>query len=534
MSALSLVLATGFVGTPAALPQEPSGLLPIDAAVIVRLESLDAAHASISRLAQLFGAAESVPPKEEFLSTAFSLPIDAAAIDPARPIYMATDVVMGPPIPTFLLPAKDVDGLSSSIAATGKTPVVRGDWIGFSMQPTYEPADANPRADAMLPGVLSASIDLEELIEMFGGLIEMGLASAEAQLAAQTAATTGGLDMQALMDVYFEGFRIFMDSAESLDLALFEDGQQLALHGVFTALEDSDLEGWGSAGALPKDLPAAIDPEAQFAFLMVADWKDLMGRAQPLAEAFLQAYPAEARAGFDVYWAALNEAYALLGDTAVGSGGFGETGMHFAFYAKAEESAAFVEKLVGAFTAASSMAAPMGVSFGAPQEVEVGGLKARQLPLEIDYQVLTQLWQAGGAEVNAELEGVFKRLYGEHPTITIAEHSKRVCISLGGAPADLEGDFARLAAGPVPAAPFLAGLRGLPAAARPLIAYRLNIGSLMGVCQPMLSAQGVPSEFPAVDLDVTTWFGIEGRRWHGGFGADMDQLADLVEAMKEE
>jgi hypothetical protein len=338
--------------------------------------------------------------------------------------------------------------------------------------------------------------------------------------------------MQALMDVYFEGFRVFMDSAESLDLALHEDGQELALHSVFTVLEGSDLEDWGSAGALPKELPAAIDPQAQFAFLMVADWKDLMGRAQPLAEAFLQAYPAEARAGFDIYWTALNEAYALLGDTAVGSGGFGETGMHFAFYAKAEESAAFVEKLAGAFTAASSMAVPMGVSLGAPQEVEVGGLKARQWPLAIDYEVMTQLaGQAGGAEASAEIGGFLGRLYGEHPTITVAEHSKRVCISFGGAPADLELDFKRLAAGPVPAAPFLAGLRGLPAAPRPLIAYRLNFGELHDALQPMLAAQGVPSEFPDVDLDLTVWFGIEGRRWHGGLGTDMDQLADLAEAL---
>ena len=55
--------------------------------------------------------------------------------------------------------------------------------------------------------------------------------------------------------------------------------------------------------------------------------------------------------------------------------------MHFAFYAKSEQSAAFVEKIAGAFTGASSMAGAMGVSLGAPREVEVGGLKARQWPI---------------------------------------------------------------------------------------------------------------------------------------------------------
>jgi hypothetical protein len=535
MCALSLVLASGLLSTPAALPQEPSGLLPTDAAVIVRLESLDAAHAAISRLAGIFGSAESVPPKEMFLTAALQLPIDTAQIDPARPIYMATDIVMGPPMPAFLLPARDVDGLTSSIAATGKTPVVRGDWLGFSMQPKYEPADANPRADAMLPGVLSASIDLVEVIEMFGGLIEMGLAQAEAQIGQQTeAAAPGGLDMQALMALYFEGFRTFMDCAEGLDLALHEDGEELALHGVFTALEDSELDGWSSAGALPETLPAAFDDGAQIAFVMVADWSDLMARLQPVVEAMLEAYPEEARAGFHTYWVAINEAYALLGDVAVGAGGFGEQGMHFAFHSTAKDGAAFVEKLSSAFASASALANPMGVTLGAPQTIEVGGTKAQQWPIEIDYGQLAQVaGQAGGPEAAAGIEPVLARIYGEHPTLTVGEKSGHVCVAFGGGPAELERAFARLTAGPVPAAPFLAGLRGAPASLRPLLAYHVDFGAVLEALRPLMAAQGVPDEIPAVDLDLTTWFGIEGRRWHMGLGADVDQLAAMAATMKQ-
>lgn len=534
MSALFLVLASGFLGTPAALPEDPSGLLPIDAAVIVRLESLDAAYASISRIAGLFGAAESVPPKEAFLSTAFSLPIDSAQVDPARPIYMATDVVMGPPMPTFLLPARDVAGLSSSIAATGKTPVVRGDWLGFSMQPKYEPADENPRADAMLPGVLSATIDLEEVFEMFGGLIEMGLAQVEAQMAQQAEATSAGIDMQALMDFYIEGFRTFMDCAEGLDLALHEDGKELALHGVYTAFEDSELDGWGSPGALPQNLPAGIDDGAQFAFLMVADWTDLLARAQPVVEAMLKVYPDEAKAGFHTYWTALGEAYGQLGDTVVGSGGFGEQGVHFAFFGTAKESGAFVEKLSSAFASAAAFAAPMGVTIGAPQALEIGGTKAQQWPLQIDYAHLAEIAeQTGSQEAGAELEPLLESIYGEHPTLTVGERSGRVCVAFGGGPAELEQAFARLAAGPAPAAPFLSGLHGLPANLRPLLAYRMDFGSLLEAMKPMLAAQGMPEELPPVDLDLTTWFGIEGRRWHAGFAADEAQIAAMAAVMKE-
>ena len=76
-------------------------------------------------------------------------------------------------------------------------------------------------------------------------------------------------------------------------------------------------------------------------------------------------------------------------------------------------------------------------------------------------------------------------------------------------------------------------MRGLPATARPLIAYRVDFGSLLGSLRPMLAARGVPSDFPDVELDVTTWLGIEGRRWHGGLGTDMDELADMVEALNE-
>jgi hypothetical protein len=363
------------------------------------------------------------------------------------------------------------------------------------------------------------------------------LEGAEQQVTAQaSAASNAPTDMQAAMSLYFDGFRAFLDSAESLDLALLEDAEELALHAVYTAFEDSDLDGWGGTGALPEKLPGALDAEAQFAVVMVADWADLTKRVQPLVETMFAIYPAELMPGFEAYWASLSEAYALLGDTMVFSGDFGEQGMHFSATLEAEQSKAFVEKLLSTITSASALMTPLGVTLGAPQEVEVGGLKAQQWPATLDYHALAQMTcQPADPEVAAKVEEFLRRMYGEHLTATIAEQAGRVCVSVGGSPAELEQDFARFAAGPVPAAPFLAGLHGLPAAPHPLLAYRMDFGKLMAAVAPLIEAQGAPpSPFPAdVPFELTTWFGIEGRRWHAGLGARQDELAGMVKAFEE-
>jgi hypothetical protein len=385
----------------------------------------------------------------------------------------------------------------------------------------------------MLPGAFSVSIDLEELYETWGGMIEMGLQSIEQQAAAGAAVTAGaGMDVQAAMGVYFDGIRAFLDSAEGLDLALLEDGEDVALHWVYTAFEDSDLDGWGGTGGLPEKLPAAIDPEAQFALLMVADWSELTQRFKPLGDAMFASLP-EAKAGFDAYWTSIREAYALLGDTIVASGGFGEQGMHFAFCAEAEQGQAFVDKFTAALTSASSLSTPMGVTVGAPQAVEVGGLKAQQWPLTIDYEQLAQFAGPTLAPDEAAKVHLLRTIYGENPKLTIAAQGGRVFASFGGGPPDLERDVARFAAGPVPAASFLARLHGLPSAPRPLLAYSIDVSRLMAALQPLLAAQGTPMEYPDAPLALTAWLGIEGRRWHGGLGARLDEVAGMVEAAKQ-
>jgi hypothetical protein len=63
--------------------------------------------------------------------------------------------------------------------------------------------------------------------------------------------------------------------------------------------------------------------------------------------------------------------------------------------------------------------------------------------------------------------------------------------------------------------------------------YRMDTGKLLSSMEPLLAAQGSPLDYPDVPFSVTAWFGIEGRRWHGGLSADLDQIAGLVQTFED-
>jgi hypothetical protein len=138
------------------------------------------------------------------------------------------------------------------------------------------------------------------------------------------------------------------------------------------------------------------------------------------------------------------------------------------------------------------------------------------------------------AEALAATEGMLRSIYGEHPTITIAQSGERICVDWGGDEARLKQSVARLKDEPVSAGPLLAGLHGLPAAANPLVLYRIDMGEWMRSMGPMMDAAGAGAEVPkfpeGVELDTTFWMALDGRQWCGGLALDPAELKQLIDA----
>ena len=518
-----------------------TGLLPASSAVVLRLESLDAFHGSMSRLMGRFGSADALPAKEELLGELFMLPVGSDGVDPARPIYLGLDVSFGAPLVTAVLPALDAGAIAAAAGEAGAKSAEHGEWVAVSTKPDYAPGEANPVLAGMQPGVASLHVDLESLLETYGGLVEMVLARAEAGMA--EAPVAGGMDMQAVAELYLDGVRTFLDSAESLDLALFEDDHELSLGMRYVALEDSDLDGLFSPLPLPETLPVAVDPAAQLAFVVSGDMAELVDCVDPWVEQLLYIYPESLRGGMADYFRELKAVYGMLGNTAVATGGFEEHGMNMAFFGTRAEGAELAAGVLAALRASTTSLGTLGFGFGQPRELGVEGVEGWQVDLSVDYDAFAAQMasatpeDADPADVERALTAgreMMQAIYGPDPVVSLAQAGERVCMTFGSGEAIVSESVARLSEESVSASPLLADLRGLPPVANPLVLYRIDIGDMMKRMAPVLAQVAGEEEgpFPDAPLGTTFWMAVNERSYHGGVTVDPVELAEFVEAGK--
>lgn len=528
---LALVLAAPVAA------QDHSGLMPVDTPAVLRIESVDAAHAALTKLNEL-GSLDELPSKSDMLTMLLSMfDADLSQVDPSRPIYLGTQITMGPSMPTVVLPALDAAALSASVQGEA-TAVVRGDWVALSLQPGYAPDDVNPLVASMEPGVASVHLDLEALFEMFGGFIEMGLTQMEGAMLEELPPPDemGGMDPAVMMEVYLDGFRTFMDAAESLDLGLHVEGDELAFHVVYTALEDSELANLLPPRPMPTTLPVTIDPEAPITFLMTGDWAGMIEVFDPWIQAIMEMYPAEMSGGLEAYMEGLTKAYALMGETAVGQGSFGADGMEFSFFADSPEPARFVELTNAALDGSATAFQGFGITFGGASVQEHDGISASVRALDLDFEKMTATFGGGygaAAPEPEQMRAMLEAIYGKNPALAIAHHGNRVGLAMGDGEAALGPVVAGLKSEPMPAAPMLEGLRGLPTQAHPFVAYRFELNDLLQSMKPLMATLGEElPELPDQPMEIATWMALDGRRWMGGASLSGEDFKAFADAMK--
>ncbi|HKX45918.1 MAG TPA: hypothetical protein VJP77_04400, partial [Planctomycetota bacterium] len=287
-----------------------------------------------------------------------------------------------------------------------------GRYVGVSPDPTYAPGG---ESDLGLPaGDVVARVDLARIVEQLRPLIETGFAAFEDQiedLAALQARSAGGaglVDLEALFELYVEGARNAVDSAGTLELALWGEGDLLHLDAALELLPGSPWDGVfdGRARSLGPAL-RHVDTGAALAMAGVFDGEALYARLAPFTEALVAVYPEATRDPMRQAFEALQPVYAdLSGPTAL-SLDFGETGMAIAAWTGADDGEALLEAYAAAVAPLREQ--ELGFAFEGPLDSEVGGRAAREVRIVYGPELVAAM--SGGAQTE-EARAALQQLFG--------------------------------------------------------------------------------------------------------------------------
>jgi general secretion pathway protein G len=526
-----------------------SRLVPATAFCIIEAPSLDALNAAVNRMRRATEPEAKDEIKIDDLLTKLEVQGRAELLDHKRPIAvcLSLDPELLEPVPTFILPVTSTEEFLKSLpAATEKPgnesgelgerakPIALENYVGVTHLAKYSAADA-PRALAanMLPGIVSARVDLERLFESIRPIIDPILAQAEGSMASASASMPG-VDAEAFAKSYMDGLRAFIDSAETLDLATALQGDRVDVILRFTALEKSALAEVGSKSKTGVDaLSKYLDPDASLAMLLGLDMASIMKRFQPMMDAMLKMYPEPMRASFQSSMVLFEKMYPLFGPGMAVSFDFTPAGMRGSLYIQPTDSKALLDLYAQAF---QEMKFP-GITVQRLEPATVEGLVLTQFHLTVDAKAVSEMTASQtDPKVGAEVEGMMKKIYGpDGVRIALAVHENRMVQVIGGDEAYLKRSIGALKDGRKGSSdvqPLVDRIGGF----NPCFLTRLDVGRL--VPQVMGLVPGADAGASAASADakpppsapVAIWGGVDGRVWHGGASWDM---ARVVAASKQ-
>ena len=509
-------------------------LLPKDAVVVVRLESIDKLLALVNR----FGAAGGAPSFDaEQLVEDLGLPDFFKQIETNRPVWFAFAASSRSPAGafTYVTPARDPQAFIADLELEGEglNALPSGAYVGLTNAREYALAsEPSPLASKMRPGLISVHANLGSLIETYREFIDTGIEAWEAQMD-QMPVDEAAPDMRPMFEAYTDLASDFIDSADELDLVLAETGTALELAASLSTLEGSTMAGWGAGPVIEiPPWPAQIDPNATLSMASAGNWALLMQRMKPLTDVSVAMYP-ESMRGFMRECLASSEAiYALMGPS-FACFDLGEGGMRAGYVSVSEKPAELASLVTSLINKIPKGEEGFGITFSAPEQVSVDKVQAQRFHLSIDAEALTRAsWDPDAVQpAAAELQESLSRLWGKDGLdVTLATNPKSVAVALGGdeqyvksvlverGPATLPPDLQRA----------LAAVKGSNTAA----IYRFDLGRMMQQMSELMPSEAADFSLLSMgSLPMCTWGSIRGRVWSSGVSVEMESLLALVKAM---
>lgn len=522
----------------------PAALVPADASVYVEIESLDAVEELDAMLSR--GLGEDVAMRaalDELLGEVMAVD----QVDSARPVGMVVDVdevMEGRSGGAFVVPVEDssafIDSLHQPDGAAD--PVSVEGYVGVPMTSAYETASATHDMVGRMPqGVIAARVDLDALLAKYRPMIDAGMDQASAMFSDPALMqASAGMDIAAMMEMYFNGFRAVLDSAKRLDLSIGADGDQLDFEMALEVREGSSLDGFleGSNSGVRK-VAGYVDASQPFVFFAGVDMALMVEETKPFMDEVFKIYPESMQQAMAPFWDSMGDIYGQMGNGVAGSLDFGEEGMRAAYFMASEDPKAAIDYYLNMLS--SEMVLQFGMSVEETGVAQIAGLDVSKMSLSIDYEKMVSSFVNDDDYLAPDPDALIemtKQIYGSGGlSVSLASHDGVVGLVFGGDDEFVRRSMTSLAGGASALPPkterLISGIDG----ARAGFAMRMDFGQMMAMGSKMAKAmEGMDSVLmqglSGKTLSVEGYAAIEGRVWRGGFRMDVGEMGGLMASLR--
>jgi hypothetical protein len=337
---------------PVSLPSAMGRLVPADAVALVRVASIDAAQASLRSLMQLAGKSDSL--LRDPLMGLSRLGIDPEHLDRTRPLAIAltlVDLGRPTPLPTFILPARDVKELVSDLRKNSMLtpPQESGGWIGVSLLSATPMGRSTPAIGIDMP---AGEISIRLRVDRIGRLVQPYLEHLADGLMKKAASPDSADRAQSaqVASAALQGVRRLLQSTEKLDLGASAAGGWLSVSYALKLVPGAGTDLFASPESVRglTDLAKCLPPGYPAACLVALDFEKWTDAVESLYEPrFQQAardLPDEVR---DDYVSLVKATFELLRgvDTQMlAAGGLGDRGFDAVHVLRTRDADALLAK----------------------------------------------------------------------------------------------------------------------------------------------------------------------------------------------
>ncbi|MFN0243370.1 MAG: hypothetical protein ACKVWV_10810 [Planctomycetota bacterium] len=504
-------------------------LVPEGTVIYLEIPSLERLDAAIHKVMSAFAPAQAEGFDVDMILGELDVPGSAEEIDHKKPFAFCLVLPAQPgaqPMPTMLVPAVSAENYAKSVAESGVAmqATVAGSYVVVSSAP-ITPAATPPAIALGLPaGEVACRIDMKRLVAHFRPLIDMGLAQAGPLMAAGAAQSAPGMDMAPMMDTYVSGLRSFLDSGETLDLALRLEGDRFEFATNFTALEKSALAEFGSKEKTDlRDLARLIDASAPVSVVIGMDQAAMLKHFTPFLDAAINMYPEASRASMKKAMDNWDELAAQTGPGFCVNADFTPTGMQQVVYMRPRDAT----KLLEAYK--SMMTAMPGCTLDELKTSDVGGVQVTRSRLHVDPQAFELTGQPAATSAMVE------RMYGKDGlALAYATKGGVTALVLGGDDAFLASSLGRISTATQAPASLTRSLEQV-AGLNPTFVVHYDFGKLAKSFAGFMpiGAPGMPSEMPDFAAKLVICGGIDGRTWKMATSTDLAELGVAFRKMTE-
>lgn len=471
---------------------------------------------------------------------------NASLIDSEEPLGLAVLFAAGTPEPTpiVILPATDPGALAEKGTASPMIASVQvaGSYVGFSMGPDYTKNDKPCSLTSDLPeGQAAARIDVGQLIQNFRPLIDGGMQEMTDQASEMSEMMASGgapFDIGKIMDAYIDGARMFLDSAQTLDLAIRVEDTEIETVIRLVSRDGSPMAkvDWGAKGSLA-NMARFVDTDASMNFLLGADIATLMEEFDPFISAILDAYPEPLRDGIKSFMPDVKEMYPLYGEGMAGSLDFDSAGMRMAFYVHSPKADELLRRQVELMDSLNESG--MGIEYQGPEKSKIEGVEVWRYRATFDAEKITGM-MAGDQQFNEEelagMQEMMNTLYGEDGMpYCLAVKGDHLAMILGDQGDYLARSIRLLKDGSSPSSELERAV-DLVAGGSPSMVVRMDMGRVATQMQAMFgNLIGMPYDEPAATVPSAPFLmygAVDGPVWHFGTSFDVALMAKAMRAME--